>query len=198
VNDCTPLGPWLKNFLLQNLISERNLSRNTQRSYRDTFRLLIPFLSRLLKKDADRLTIEDVSAKCAKAFLADIEQTRKCGIATRNQRLAALRSFAGYVGKHSPEHLQWAGEVRAISFKKAPHSTITYLEKPEMDALMAAAQGPSPQQRRDHALLLFLYNTGARADEAAQVLLSDLEVAHAPKPRRSRELTHLRSVFLTH
>jgi integrase/recombinase XerD len=114
-------------------------------------------------------------------FLAGVEQTRHCSAATRNQRLAALRSLALFIGQNSPEYLQWCGQVRVISFKRAPRSTITYLEKPEMDALLAAAQGPLPQQQRDHAILLFLYNTRARADEVAQVTIADLELAHVPK-----------------
>jgi integrase/recombinase XerD len=179
------LGPWLKRFLLENLVTERNLSLNTQRSYRDTFRLLLPFLVHLAKKSVDRLTVEDLSPERIKAFLANVEQTRHCGITTRNQRLAALRSLAHFIGQNSPEHLQWCGQIRVVPFKKAPRSTITYLEKTEMDALLAVAQGSSPQHRRDHALLLFLYNTGARADEAAQSLLSDLELPHAPKRDQS-------------
>jgi site-specific recombinase XerD len=179
--DVALLGPWLKRFLVEYLITERNLSRNTQRSYRDTFRLLIPFLTRIAKKSADKLTVEDVSVRRTKEFLKSIEQDRHCGVRTRNQRLAALRSLAKFIGKDSPEHVKWSGEIRAISFKKAPGDTITYLEKPELDAVLAAAKGPSSQQRRDHALLLFLYNTGARADEAAQVLVGDLNIALVPE-----------------
>lgn len=181
MTDASLLGPWLKRFLLEYLIKERNLSRNTQKSYRDTFRLLLPFLVRQARKSADQLTIDDVSDQRVKAFLADVEQTRHCGVVTRNQRLAALRSLANFIGQNSPEHLQWCGQIRVLPFKKAPRSTITYLEKPEMDELLAAAQGPSAQQRRDHALLLFLYNTGARADEAAQVTIADLHIALVPK-----------------
>jgi integrase/recombinase XerD len=177
----TLLAPWLRRFLLEYLVTERNLSLNTQRSYRDTWRLLLPCLARAVKKSVDRLAVEDLSPDRIKIFLADVEQTRHCGVATRNQRLAAIRSLAHYIGQNSPEHLQWCGQIRVVPFKKSPRSTITYLEKPEMDALLAAARGPSPQQQRDYALLLFLYNTGARADEAAQVTIDDLELAHVPK-----------------
>ena len=99
---------------------------------------------------------------------------------TRNQRLAAIHSLAQFIGLYSPEHLQWCGQIRTIPFKKAPRVLIHYLEKEEMDALLNASEGAMPQQRRDHALLLFLYNTGARADEAAQLTIADLDLAHAP------------------
>lgn len=175
------LGPWLRRFLVEHLLTVRNLSLNTQHSYRDTFRLLLPFLTRHAKKPLDRLLVEDVSVERTKAFLADLEQIRKCGIATRNQRLAAIRSLAHFIGQNSPEHLQWYTAIHTIPFKKARRTILTYLERPEMDALLAAAQGLSLQQRRDHALLLFLYNTGTRADEAAHVTIADLNLAHVPK-----------------
>lgn len=180
-NNVMLIGLWLRRFLLEHLTHVRNLSINTQHSYRDTFRLLLPFLSRRTQKPMDQLTIDTFTVERIKAFLSDLEQTRHCGIATRNQRLAAIRSLAYFIGQNSPEHLLWCGQIRSVPFKKAPRSMITYLEKTEMDALLAAAQGSGSQQRRDHALLLFLYNTGARADEAAHVTIADLSLAHVPK-----------------
>jgi hypothetical protein len=119
-------------------------------------------------------------------FLHDLEQSRKCGAATRNQRLAAIHSLARYIGLHSPEHVVWFGQLRAIPPKRAPRSCITYLEKTEMDALLNAPDKSTEQGRRDYVLLLFLYNTGARADEAAQAcqrppLLDSLCLCLAPE-----------------
>lgn len=177
----TLLSPWIRRFLMEYLISVRNLSSNTQRSYRDTLCLLLPFIARQTRKSADQLKVEDVSPDHVRHFLLDLEQTRKCSITTRNQRLAAIHSLAQFIGLYSPEHLQWCGQIRSIPSKKAARSMISYLEKPEMDALLVASEGVMPQQRRDHALLLFLYNTGARADEAAQLTVSNLDLAHAPR-----------------
>jgi site-specific recombinase XerD len=175
------LSPWLKRFLLEYLITVKNLSPNTQHSYRDTLCLLLPFLTKHAKKTIVRLEVEDVSAESVKLFLLELEQKRHCAITTRNQRLAAIRSLAQFIGIHSPEHILWCGQIQVIPFKKTVHSTITYLEKTEIDALLAAAEGNSSQQLRDHALLLFLYNTGARADEAAQLTIADLVLSHNPK-----------------
>jgi len=111
-------------------------------------------------------------------FLREIEDTRRCSTATRNQRLAALHAFARFVGERSPEHLEWAAQIRSIPFKKCGRTPVTYLEKPEMDALLASPDQETAQGRRDHALLLFLYNTGARADEAAQTTIADLQLGH--------------------
>jgi site-specific recombinase XerD len=93
--------------------------------------------------------------------------------------LAAIRSFASFVGLHCPEYVEWCGQLRNIPLKRTPPSTITYLEKSEMDALLRAPDQSTQQGYRDHTLLLFLYNTGARADEAAQLKIGDLLFAHS-------------------
>jgi integrase/recombinase XerD len=81
------------------------------------------------------------------------------------------------VGEHSPEHIAWCGQIRSVPFKKANRTVIPYLDKPEIDAFLDAANRQTRQGRRDHALLLFLYNSGARAHEAAQMVIADLDLA---------------------
>jgi integrase/recombinase XerD len=173
------LGPWIRRFLLEHVVAERNLARNTQHGYRDAFRQLIPFVARLSRRSVDRLHVVDISADRVRLFLTDIEVSRHCTIATRNQRLAAIRAFAGFVGEHSPVHIEWSGQIRSIPFKKTGKAVVPYLEKPEIDALLASPDRRTAQGRRDHALLLFLYNTGARASEAAQVKIVDLNLGSA-------------------
>lgn len=170
------LGTWMRRFLLEHLIAERNLSRNTQRSYRDTFCLLIPFVSKHQKKPNDRLRVEDVTGDCVRQFLGHLESTRHCSVRTRNQRLAALHAFARFVGDHNPELVPWCREIRLIPFKRADRASLSYLEKWEMDAILAAADVTTEQGQRNHAVLLFLYNSGARASEMVGVTLGDIEL----------------------
>ena len=188
--DTALLGPWVRRFLFEHLVGERNLARNTQQSYRDALRLLLPFTARRARKPIDRLRVDDMTTDRIRAFLRDLEETRFSGIATRNQRLAAIRSLAHFIGLRNPEHVAWCGDVRAISFKKTPRPLVTYLEKNEMDALLAAPDIHTTQGRRDHALLLFLYNTGARADEVAHVCVADLGLGHIPNRDPSSVLIH--------
>jgi len=91
--------------------------------------------------------------------------------------LAAVHALARLVGGHSPEHIAWRGQIRSVPFKKASKTVIPYLDKPQMDALLATPDRQTAQGRRDQALLLFLYNSGTRAAEAAQLLVSDLDLA---------------------
>jgi integrase/recombinase XerD len=167
MGDTSLLSPWVRRFLMEHMVSERNLARNTQRSYRDALQLLLPAIARRARKPIDRLKVIDVSADRVRQFLSELEEKRRCGIATRNQRLAAIHALARFIGLHAPELVEWRGQVRMVPFKKAPRALVAYLEKPEMDALLATPDLTTAQGRREHALLLFLYNAGARADEAA-------------------------------
>jgi len=175
------LGPWVRRFLLEHLVSERNLARNTQRSYRDTLTLLIPFVAEKVGKQVEQLTVSNISAALVREFLLELEEQRRCSVRTRNQRLAAIHALARFIGQHSPEHIEWCGQVRGIPFKKHAHVQVTYLEKAEMDALLAAPDRQTAQGCRDYTLLLFLYNTGARADEVAQLTIANLDLCKVPR-----------------
>jgi integrase/recombinase XerD len=172
----TLLGPWVRRFLLEHLVAERNLSRNTQASYRDTLTLLLPFACKHGGGAIDRMTVEDLTPSIVRKFLDHLEHDRQCSGVTRNQRLATIRSLARFIGMRSPAHVAWCSEIRATPFKKTAKSVIGYLEKAEMDALLAQPDRRAPLGDRDHALLLFLYNSGARADEAAKLTVDNLRL----------------------
>jgi site-specific recombinase XerD len=174
MSDKTLIGPWIRRFLLEHVVAERNLARNTQASYRDTLILLVPFLSKAKPVPIDRLTIEDLSPLLVRRFLEHLETDRGCSGASRNQRLGTIHSLAKFIGTHSPEHLAWCTQIRAIPFKKTAKPVMPYLDKPEMDALLNTPDPHTQQGARDCALLLFLYNSGARVDEAAHLSVGDL------------------------
>ena len=171
------LGVWIRRFLLEHLIGERNLARNTQCSYRDALALLLPYISARSRKAVDRLEISDLSSDALKHFLDHLEQQRGCSIRSRNQRLAAIHALALFVAQHSPEHVAWCAAIRAVPFKRFTRSEISYLEKPEIDALLAAPDRTIVHGRRDHALLMFLYNSGSRASEAACLRIQDIHLS---------------------
>jgi site-specific recombinase XerD len=137
--------------------------------------ILLPFMAKNLAKPVDQLHVLDVSPKLVRAFLSHLEQKRHCSIGTRNQRLGALHALARFIAEHSPEHIEWCLQIRAIPYKKTNSATIGYLDKREMDAILDAPDRRTAQGRRDYALLLFLYNSGARASEAASLRIRDLD-----------------------
>ena len=181
--DKSLLGPWIRRFLLEHLVAERNLSRNTQASYRDTLTLLLPFASKQGGYAIDRMTVEELTPEVIRNFLDHLQRDRQCSEVTRNQRLATIHSLARFIGMRSPVHLAWCSEIRAIPFKKAAKTVVGYLEKAEMDALMNQPDRRTSLGARDHALLLFLYNSGARADEAAKLKVGNLQLGTSPSVR---------------
>jgi integrase/recombinase XerD len=104
------LGPWVRRFLLEHLVAERNLSPNTQASYRDTLTLLLPFVSSQGGGVIDRMTVDDLTPAIVRKFLDHLEHDRRCSAVTRNQRLATIHSLARFIGVRSPIHL--AGAAR--------------------------------------------------------------------------------------
>jgi site-specific recombinase XerD len=172
--DHAAVGFWVRRFLSEHLMHERGVSRNTQQSYRDTFCLFLPFVATQLKTAVDKLVIDDLSPSIVSGFLAHLEQARSCSVATRNQRLATLHAFARFTGESSPEHVEWCAQIRKIPFKRAWRNPVPYMEKDEIDELLRAPDHATEHGQRDYALLLFLYNSGARATEAARVLIDDL------------------------
>jgi len=148
MRDISLIGPWIRRFLLEHLVAERNLARNTQSSYRDTMVVLLPFMRHATAKPVDRLTVADLSPLLVRRFLGHLETERGCGGTTRNLRLAAIHSLAKFIGSHSPEHLAWCTEVRAVPFRKTAKPTMVYLDKPEIDALLAAPDRRTEQGAR--------------------------------------------------
>jgi site-specific recombinase XerD len=178
-----PAGPWIRRFLLEHVVAERNLSRNTQKSYRDALTLLLPFVAGKTEKAVDRLALEDFTPDTIRSFLNSLEKDRGSSVATRNQRLATVHAWARFVAEHLPEQVVWSSQIRAIPFKKGPRSVVAYLEKAEMDALLDAPDLSTLQGSRDYAMLLTLYNSGARASEIAQATIADLDLCSSPSIR---------------
>lgn len=168
------LAPWIRRFIIKYLPGDRNLARNTQLSYRDMFCLLVPFIGQEVRRSIDRITVTEFSSDVVRAFLIYLKDVRKCGTVTCNQRLAAIHAFAQFIGRNSPEHLEWCRQIRDLPFRRSARTLIHYLDKSEMDALLAAVDRQKPMGERDYALLLFLYNSGARASEAAELKIGDL------------------------
>jgi integrase/recombinase XerD len=183
MRDNTLIGTWVRRFLLEHVVTDRNLARNTQASYRDTLVLLLPYVSKVQEKAIDRLRIDDLSPSVVRSFLEYVEKERGCSGATRNLRLATIHSLAKFIAMRSPEHVVWYAGIRTVPFKKTAKSTLIYLDKPEMDALLKTPDLHTPRGMRDYALLLFLYNTGARADEAAHLSVGDITWGNSPAVR---------------
>jgi site-specific recombinase XerD len=148
---------------------QRNLSHHTVLSYRDTWRLFLCFVSLRKKRAVDALSLGDLDAREVLAFLQHLEDDRKVSVGTRNCRLAAIHSFFAFVAYREPLAIAQCTEIARIPVKKMNRPAMCYLEAEEITAILRQPDQSKPEGQRDHALLAFLYNTGARIQEALSV-----------------------------
>jgi integrase/recombinase XerD len=158
-------GPLLQRYFTNYLIAQRRLSPQTLASYRDTFRLLLQFVQSELKIQPSHLAIEQLDAEIILLFLDSLEQRRKNSIVSRNLRLTAIRSFFRMVALHNPECVGTATRVLAIPMKRTDTRLLEYVSRTEMDAILNSIDRKHWCGRRDYALLLTMYNSGARVSE---------------------------------
>jgi len=177
MNATPPLARCLQAFFHEHLAAHRGLSPNTILSYRDALKLLLRFGSDRLGKPVDTLALDDFDEKMVLAFLDDLETPRGNSPATRNNRLAALRTFMRYAAYRDPMLLPQCQRICALPAKRTQHKTVEYLEDQEIGALLKRVDRRSRQGVRDYALLLFLYNTGARVQEVVDLKMDDLRLA---------------------
>lgn len=170
------LAPLLERFFTQRLITQRHVSPHTVSSYRDTFRLLLAFTRQRLHKAPVHLALEDIDAPLIAAFLEDLEKGRGNTVRTRNLRLTAIRSFFHYVAYEAPTHAGHIQRVLAMPSKRYARTLVTFLSRPEIDALLAAPDQRTWSGRRDHALLLLAVQTGLRLSELINLRPSDVSL----------------------
>lgn len=172
----SPVGPHLQAFFLDGLMTMKGLRPASVRSYRDALRLFLQFVAQDVDRKITKLTLDDLSFDRALRFLHHLEATRHNGVRTRNHRLACLHTFFEYLGGRLPELLAVAERVGAIPMKRVAPAETRFLEREDIQALFASLPTEGRHAARDRALLVFLYNTGARVQEAVDLRWRDLDL----------------------
>lgn len=173
----TQLGRCLMRFFEEYLPALRGMSLHTIHSYRDALVLLLRFTARETKRPIEALDIADLNFEHVGRFLKALESERRNGIATRNARLAAIHTFARFLVAEHPEHLDSLQRVLGIPFKRgAREAPIEYLEKSEIEALLASIDRTPWSGQRDYALFALMFNTGARVQEVLNLRVRDLRL----------------------
>ncbi|MFZ4580490.1 MAG: site-specific integrase [Myxococcota bacterium] len=178
-----PLLHLVESFFREHLQNVRGASRHTVLSYRDALRLFLIFLADTNAKPASKLTLDDIVVDRVLAFLEHLETRRHNRVSTRNQRLAAIHAFTEHLLRHDPTRAGQYSRILDIPSKKSKSSTVVYLEPEEVQVLLRMPDTRTAAGRRDHALLLLLYNTGARVSEAIAVCARDIQT---DRPRQVR------------
>ncbi len=168
------LAPLLQAFFTNRLIRQKQASPHTICSYRDTFRLLLRFLEKRLRKPPSRLTWDDVDAPLIVAFLDELEQHRSISPRSRNLRLTAIRSFFRYVSFELPSHAGQIQRILAIPGKRYPRRLVGFLSRQEADALLQAPSLATWSGQRDRTLILLALQTGLRLSEMIALKREDL------------------------
>jgi site-specific recombinase XerD len=172
----TPIGPILQSFVVDYLQALKGLRPLSVRSYRDTMRLFLAFVASERRRKISRLFVEDFTYESAQRFLRHLEERRRNSVRTRNQRLATVRSFFDYLASRIPERVADAERVAAIPTKRTPPPETRFLERDDVQRLLAALPSKGSRALRDRVLLLFLYNTGARVQETADLRVGQLDL----------------------
>lgn len=171
-----PIANFMQPFFSHYLPMQRGLAINTIAAYRDATKLLLSYVADQLKKSVDVLDVEDITAAVVLGFLDHVQQQRGCSAKTRNARLAAIRALFAFIGRQQPELLAQCRQIRAIPLKRTAQVSVDYLEEAELQALMDAVDLNTRTGVRDRALLLLLYNTGARVSEIVALNLNHLRL----------------------
>jgi len=174
MKEANRLLAYVQKFFQEYLRAHRGMSPHTVSAYRDAVKLFMLFLTRCTGKSAAKLCLDHLDADAVLAFLADIEETRKVTVATRNLRLSALRTFFGYLITQDTLRAGQYQRVIAIPLKQSTQRLIHYLEVDEVKAIIESIDKMTATGRRDYTLIALLYNTGARVQEICDLKGEDI------------------------
>ena len=158
----------------------RGLSRHTLLSYRDTLALLLRFLAKSSGSNPADLDLEAISPQAVLAFLNYLERDRHNKTSSRNVRLAAIHAFFRYVAIYTPERIEQAQRILAIPFKRTGTRPIDHLDYDEISAVLGSVDRTAREGHRDYALLVLMFNSGARVQEIADLGGCDLQLEPPP------------------
>jgi integrase/recombinase XerD len=168
----------VQDFFEKHLTVERHASRHTVLAYRDSLKLFLRHAAERTGCSADKLEVAAIDADMVRSFLGWLEKERSCSARTRNHRLAAIKAFARYVASVAPEYLERCRRIRELPPARFEHPEVKYLDDDEILELMKAIDPVA--ERRDRALLLLLYNTGARVQEIVDLDVCDINLDPVP------------------
>jgi integrase/recombinase XerD len=168
----TELAPTLQAFFTERLLTQRKVSPHTIAAYRDSLRLLLCFAQEQTGKPPSRLDFTDLDAPLIGAFLQHLDRERGNSPTTRNARLAAIHSLFRYAALRHPEHAASIARVLEIPATRHRRTTIAYLDRSEIDALLTAPDRTTWVGRRDHAMLLLAIQTGVRVSELVNLTIA--------------------------
>ena len=163
-----------QSFFSKRLMAQRKASPHTISAYAQTFRLLTAYAQKRLRTPPSKLSLAQLDAAFIAEFLDDLESSRSNGARSRNARLASLRAFYHYAALEAPKHAALIQRVLAIPYKRLTRRLVTYLTRPEVEAVLGSADKSTWVGRRNHAMLLVAVQTGLRLSEVTGLRQGDV------------------------
>lgn len=187
----------LNSYLTNYLVIQRNMSFNTIRSYKCTFKLLIRYITDVKNIPIKNINFDIINRELIIDFLDYIENETNASIRTRNQRLAVIKSFYAYVKDANPEQLINIQQILTIKCKKEIKKEFDYLTKDEINTFLNSIPTNSNKGIRDYTLLMLLYDSGARAQEIINLKVEDLRLDSNPVVRLFGKGNKYRTIPIT-
>ena len=150
------------------------VSKNTISSYRDTFVLLLKFIQIKNEVNINNISLSYLTNEIIEEFLIYLETEHNNSISTRNQRLAVIRSFCKYLKNRELSCFENCSNILSIPLKKAPQTSLSYFSVDEIEILVNMPNSKTKNGFRNYVLLLFMYETAARAQEIADLTLKQI------------------------
>ncbi len=175
--------PLCQSFFSKRLITQRKASPHTISAYAQTFRLLSADAHRRLGIAPSELSLTQLDAPFLAGFLDDLESNRSNGARSRNTRLASLRAFYHYAALEAPQHAGLIQRVLAIPYKRHTRRLVSYLTRPEVEAVLGSVDKSTWVGRRNHAMLLLAVQTGLRLSEITGLRQKDVVLGHGAHVR---------------
>jgi integrase/recombinase XerD len=171
-------GRWLTRFFTSHLAGERAASPRTIVAYRDAIKLLLIWFRETERIPPEKLRLGDIDRPRVLRFLDWLETERNCTAATRNQRLAVIKSFCRYTAVEQPDHLDQVTQILAIRQKNTPARQFGHLTGDEVKTLLDQPGTATPRAVRDTVLLAVAYDTAARVQELCDLNIADVRRAN--------------------
>jgi integrase/recombinase XerD len=191
------LAPTLQAFFTERLIGQRQASPNTIAAYRDALRLLVTYVADRTGKSPVMLDFSDLDAQMIGDFLVHLEEERGASVTTRNARLAAVHSLFGFAAFRHPEHAELIARVLSIQAKRGTRALVSFLTRPETEALLNAPDRSKATGRRDYVLLALDLQSGLRVSELTGLRRKDVMLGRGPHVRVEGKGRKQRAVPLT-
>ena len=169
-------APVISDFLGHYLPDVKGSSQHTISSYSDTFRLLLEYCQNVKGMKIERMSVDSLDSDIITSFLEWLESERNCKASTRNQRLAAIDSFFRYAQVRYPAYVGEIQKILSIPFKKKEEGDIPYIKFEDMKKILTQPDTTNRKGRRDQAMLLLLYDTGARVSELINIRAQDIRL----------------------